>query len=95
MRAEVRRFPAISSRTTALDTRGTPGMYTRNGECSRCLQTAEAFEKAEAQKWAQREPNQRQRRLLLVERLIEAVETMLKVPLTEVIWCDNGRCRRS
>ena len=68
--------------------------YDRSIEAQK-LQTAEAFEKAEAQKWAQRERNQRQRRLLLVERLIEAVETMLKVPLTVGDMGDNGRCRRS
>jgi hypothetical protein len=48
------------------------------------LKAAEAFAKAEAQKWAQRERDYRERQLLRCDRLIEAIESTLRLPLAEV-----------
>jgi len=59
--------------------------YDRSME-SQNLEEAAAFAKAEAQKWAQRARDQRERQLMLDDRLIEELETVIKLPLIEVKW---------
>jgi hypothetical protein len=48
------------------------------------LDAAELFAIQEAQKWAQRERDRRERKYAQGDLLLEAAETMLKFPLTEV-----------
>lgn len=49
------------------------------------LKASEDFGKAEAQKWAKREREYRERQLLRCDRLIEAIESTLRHPLAQVI----------
>jgi hypothetical protein len=59
--------------------------YDRSMEAKN-LEAAETVAEAETQKWAQRKRDQREERSLLGERIIEAGETMLRLPLAEVQW---------
>jgi hypothetical protein len=47
-------------------------------------EAAEVFAKMEAQKWAQRERDRRERKFLQTEKVLDAADLMLQYPLTEV-----------